>query len=59
MAKENAQKNKGGRTKIENQYLIDVRTHCMRELSQKGLTNKEIAIVFNVHPSQVTRSLKI
>lgn len=54
-----SQKNKGGRTKIEDQYLIDVRTHYMREISSKGLSKKEIAFIFNVHPSQVTRSLKI
>lgn len=58
MAKKTIKKNTG-RIKKDNEHLIEARAHFMQELVERGMSQKDIAFVFNVHPSQVTRSLKI
>lgn len=51
-------KKKAGRALKSNTHLLEVRAFAMQLLAGKGLSNTDIAFIFNVHPSQVTRSLK-
>lgn len=46
-----------GRIHKEDLHLLDVRAYLMNDLTKKKLSNKDIAFIFNVHPSQVTRVL--
>jgi len=58
MAKKKTTK-RNGRVADNNSHLLEARTHLAQQLARKGFSNKEIAFIFNVHPSQITRSLKI
>jgi len=58
MAKKKTVK-RNGRVADNNIYLLEARIHLIKQLAQKGLSQKEIAFIFNVHPSQITRYLKI
>jgi len=50
---------RNGRVADNFVHLMEARTHLIKQLTQKGFSQKEIAFIFNVHPSQITRSLKI
>lgn len=58
MAKKSTMKRKG-RVAENNSHLLEARTHLILQLTKKGMSKQDIAIIFNVHPSQITRSLKI
>lgn len=56
MARENTKRK--GRVLSGDVYLLDVRTYLIGDLIARGFSNKNIAFIFNVHPSQITRALK-
>lgn len=50
---------KKGRPLSEQSHLIEVRALYMQKLIDKNFSKKDVAFIFNVHPSQVTRSLTL
>ena len=58
MAKKTTAK-RTGRAKDNNSHLLEARTHLILQLTKKGYSKQDVAFIFNVHPSQITRSLKM
>lgn len=48
-------KNKGGRLPKNQRHLLEVRKEFIRQLLEKEFTKAEVAIIFNIHPAQITR----
>lgn len=48
---------KTGRVPNSKVHLLDVRAYSVRQHSDQGYSNIDIAFIFNVHPSQITRIL--
>lgn len=54
MAKKSSKK-RTGRPLKNNAHLVEVRANLMAELGTRGFLKKDIAFIFNVDPSQVSR----
>lgn len=54
MAKKSSKK-RTGRPLKNNAHLVEVRASLMAELGTRGFLKKDIAFIFNVDPSQVSR----
>jgi len=50
--------NKGGRLKRSEEWIFDERKQIALKLLKQGRLKADIAKLFNVHPSQVTRITK-
>lgn len=49
---------KAGRKVGMTPHIIELRAYVIKDLYLKGIVKQDLAKVFNVHPSQVTRALK-
>lgn len=51
-------KNKGGRLPVDKQFILETRAKLFRQLVARKWTNADIGILFNIHPSAISRVLK-